>query len=74
MLSQDPSDPDEPFFILSLTEIPVSSSGERVDSVPEPLPSLPVTDAPIEQQRLVPAVLSDGHFSHAGVDVTPFDV
>ncbi|KAI4816213.1 hypothetical protein KUCAC02_008548 [Chaenocephalus aceratus] len=52
MLPQDPSDPDEPFFILSLTEIPVSSSGERVDSVPEPLPSLPVTDAPIEQQSV----------------------
>ncbi|KAL3042038.1 hypothetical protein OYC64_020066 [Pagothenia borchgrevinki] len=52
MLPQDPSDPDEPFFILSLTEIPVSSSGEGVNSVPEPLPSLPVTDAPIEQQSV----------------------
>ncbi|KAK1884579.1 Transcription factor TFIIIB component B'' like [Dissostichus eleginoides] len=52
MLPQDPSDPDEPFFILSLTEIPVSSSGEGVDSVPEPLPSLPVADAPIEQQSV----------------------
>ncbi|XP_034094683.1 transcription factor TFIIIB component B'' homolog isoform X2 [Gymnodraco acuticeps] len=52
MLPQDPSDPDEPFFILSLTEIPVSSSGEGVDSVSEPLPSLPVTDAPIEQQSV----------------------
>ncbi|KAJ4925875.1 hypothetical protein JOQ06_008061 [Pogonophryne albipinna] len=52
MLPQDPSDPDEPFFILSLTEIPVSSSREGVDSVPEPLPALPVTDAPIEQQSV----------------------
>lgn len=52
---QVPSDPDEPFFILSLTEIPVCSSGEVVDSVCEPFPYLPVTDTSIQQQRLVPA-------------------
>ncbi|XP_044189507.1 transcription factor TFIIIB component B'' homolog isoform X1 [Thunnus albacares] len=53
MLSM-PSDPDEPFFILSLTEIPVSSSGEVVDSTSEPPPYLPVTDASIQQQSSVP--------------------
>ncbi|XP_049909320.1 transcription factor TFIIIB component B'' homolog isoform X4 [Epinephelus moara] len=47
---QEPSDPDEPFFILSLTEIPVCSAGEVLGSVPEPLPYLPVTDASVEQQ------------------------
>lgn len=52
---QVPSDPDEPFFILSLTEIPVCSSGEVADSASEPLPYLPVTDASMLQQRLVPA-------------------
>ncbi|XP_075938415.1 uncharacterized protein LOC142938781 isoform X2 [Anarhichas minor] len=53
MLSQqEPSDPDEPFFILSLTEIPVCPLSEAVDSVPEPLPYLPVTDASIEQQSV----------------------
>ncbi|KAM6901339.1 uncharacterized protein PEZ65_019473 isoform 2-T2 [Lycodopsis pacificus] len=53
MLSQqEPSDPDEPFFILSLTEIPVCPLSEAVDSVPEPLPYLPVTDAPVEQQSV----------------------
>ncbi|XP_013885327.1 transcription factor TFIIIB component B'' homolog [Austrofundulus limnaeus] len=40
-----PSDPDEPFFILSLTEIPVSSVREGVDSAPEHLPDPPVTDS-----------------------------
>ncbi|KAK9532323.1 hypothetical protein VZT92_009711 [Zoarces viviparus] len=53
MLSQqEPSDPDEPFFILSLTEIPVCPLSEAVDSVPEPLPYLPVTDASVEQQSV----------------------
>ncbi|XP_031716206.1 transcription factor TFIIIB component B'' homolog isoform X2 [Anarrhichthys ocellatus] len=53
MLSQqEPSDPDEPFFILSLTEIPVCPLSEAVDSVPEHLPYLPVTDASIEQQSV----------------------
>ncbi|TMS08554.1 hypothetical protein E3U43_006037 [Larimichthys crocea] len=51
MLSdQVPSDPDEPFFILSLTEIPVCPSGEVVDSVSEPLSYLPATDASVQQQ------------------------
>lgn len=50
---QVPSDPDEPFFILSLTEIPVCSSGEVVDSVSEPLSYLPAADASAQQQRLV---------------------
>ncbi|XP_026210201.1 transcription factor TFIIIB component B'' homolog isoform X2 [Anabas testudineus] len=55
MLSEQvPSDPDEPFFILSLTEIPVSSSGEVVDSAAEPLSYLPVTDASIPQQSGLP--------------------
>ncbi len=52
---QVPPDPDEPFFILSLTEIPVCSSGEVVGGASEPLPYLPVTDASMRQQRLVPA-------------------
>ncbi|XP_035847244.1 transcription factor TFIIIB component B'' homolog [Sander lucioperca] len=52
LLQQEPLDADEPFFILSLTEIPVCSLGEVVDSVPEPLPYLPVTDASIEQQSV----------------------
>ncbi|XP_072310566.1 uncharacterized protein [Eucyclogobius newberryi] len=42
--SEIPSDPDEPFFILSLTEIPVCPSGDLVGSGS----SLPVTEA---QQR-----------------------
>uniref|UniRef100_UPI0037E7F656 transcription factor TFIIIB component B'' homolog n=1 Tax=Semicossyphus pulcher TaxID=241346 RepID=UPI0037E7F656 len=55
MLSgQVPSDPDEPFFILSLTEIPVCSSGQALDSASEPLPYLPVTDASVQQQSSVP--------------------
>lgn len=45
------SDPDEPFFILSLTEIPVRSSGQEVDSAEEPLPYLPLADASIQQHR-----------------------
>ncbi|XP_029300318.1 LOW QUALITY PROTEIN: transcription factor TFIIIB component B'' homolog [Cottoperca gobio] len=51
-MRQEPSDADEPFFILSLTEIPVCSSGAAVGSVPEPLPYLHVTDASIEQQSI----------------------
>ncbi len=53
---QVPPDPDEPFFILSLTEIPVCSSGEVVGGASEPLPYLPVTDASMRQQRLVPFI------------------
>lgn len=48
-----PSDPDEPFFILSLTEIPVCSSGEVLASAPKPLPYLAGPDVSIQQQRLV---------------------
>lgn len=51
MLSaQVPADPDEPFFILSLTEIPVGSLAEMGDSSSEPLPLLPVTELS-QQQR-----------------------
>ncbi|XP_008274380.1 transcription factor TFIIIB component B'' homolog isoform X3 [Stegastes partitus] len=46
---QVPSDPDEPFFILSLTEIPVSSSGEVGNSAAEHLSYLPVTDASVQR-------------------------
>ncbi|XP_050928960.1 mucin-12 isoform X1 [Lates calcarifer] len=68
MLSeQAPSDPEETFFILALTEIPVCSSGEVVDSAAEPLPYLPVADASIQQQSSVPgeslAAAGDGSLS-----------
>ncbi|XP_034402460.1 transcription factor TFIIIB component B'' homolog isoform X3 [Cyclopterus lumpus] len=39
--SQEPSDPEEPFFILSLTEIPVCSLSEPVAGGPERLPRAP---------------------------------
>ncbi|XP_039635737.1 mucin-5AC isoform X3 [Perca fluviatilis] len=72
LLQQEPLDADEPFFILSLTEIPVCSLGEVVDSVPEPLPYLPVTEASIEQQS-VPgeslAAAGDGLLSNVAVPV-----
>lgn len=52
MLSgQVPADPDEPFFILSLTEIPVGSLGEMGDGTSEPLPLLPVTELSQQQQQ-----------------------
>ncbi|GLD51698.1 transcription factor TFIIIB component B'' homolog [Lates japonicus] len=68
MLSeQAPSDPEETFFILALTEIPVCSSGEVVDSAAEPLPYLPVADVSIQQQSSVPgeslAAAGDGSLS-----------
>ncbi|XP_058473046.1 transcription factor TFIIIB component B'' homolog isoform X2 [Solea solea] len=47
---QVPSDKDEPFFILSLTEIPVGSSGELVETAAEPLPL--VGETSIQQQSL----------------------
>lgn len=50
---QEPSDPNEQFFILSLTEIPVSSSGEVVNSGAEHLSYLPVTDASVQQPSSV---------------------
>lgn len=60
MLSEQvTSDPDEPFFILSLTEIPVRSSGQEVDSAGEPLPYLSLADASIQQHRF--AFLSASH-------------
>ncbi|XP_027137925.1 transcription factor TFIIIB component B'' homolog isoform X2 [Larimichthys crocea] len=66
MLSdQVPSDPDEPFFILSLTEIPVCPSGEVVDSVSEPLSYLPATDASVQQQSDLGA--ADGLLSDVAV-------
>ncbi|XP_055009737.1 uncharacterized protein LOC110157403 isoform X2 [Boleophthalmus pectinirostris] len=40
-----PSDPDEPFFILSLTEIPVCPVGEAVESAPKSCLPLPVMEA-----------------------------
>ncbi|XP_019937683.2 transcription factor TFIIIB component B'' homolog isoform X2 [Paralichthys olivaceus] len=49
---QMPSDPDEPFFILSLSEIPVCSSGEVMDSAAEPLPYLPDGYAPMQPQSV----------------------
>ncbi|XP_044029871.1 transcription factor TFIIIB component B'' homolog isoform X3 [Siniperca chuatsi] len=70
---QVPSDPDEPFFILSLTEIPVCSSGEVVDSVSVPPPYLPVTDASIQQQSVLGeslAAAGDGPLSNDAVPVS----
>ncbi|KAM8743682.1 uncharacterized protein AB9X84_017944 isoform 2-T2 [Acanthopagrus schlegelii] len=65
---QMPSDPDEPFFILSLTEIPVCSSGDASD------PYLPVTDISTQQQS-VPgeslAVAGDGPLFNVAVPVSP---
>ncbi|XP_074472931.1 uncharacterized protein LOC141756873 isoform X2 [Sebastes fasciatus] len=70
---QEPSDPEEPFFILSLTEIPVGPSGEVAGSVPEPLPYLPVTDASIAQQSIPgesSAAAGDGPLSDVAVPVS----
>ncbi|XP_071380914.1 transcription factor TFIIIB component B'' homolog [Centroberyx affinis] len=50
LTEQVPTDPEEPFFILSLTEIPVFPSADEVGSISEPLHYLPVTDAPIQLQ------------------------
>ncbi|XP_074547081.1 uncharacterized protein LOC141805789 [Halichoeres trimaculatus] len=50
MLSgQEPSDPDEPFFTLCLTEIPVCSSAEVLDSASVLLSHIPVTEASQQQ-------------------------
>uniref|UniRef100_A0A671XHW1 Myb-like domain-containing protein n=1 Tax=Sparus aurata TaxID=8175 RepID=A0A671XHW1_SPAAU len=65
---QMPSDPDEPFFILSLTEIPVCSSGDVSD------PYLPVTDASMQQQSVTGESLAfagDGPLSNVAVTVSP---
>lgn len=56
---QVPSDPEEPFFILSLTEIPVSSSEEVIGRGSEPLHYPSATDnTPLQQQRLAPTLIS----------------
>ncbi|XP_026153217.1 transcription factor TFIIIB component B'' homolog isoform X2 [Mastacembelus armatus] len=52
LLEQVPSDPDEPFFILSLTEIPVCSSADVLDSAAEPLSYPSVTDASVLEQSV----------------------
>nr|XP_046230918.1 transcription factor TFIIIB component B'' homolog isoform X2 [Scatophagus argus] len=57
---QMPSDPDEPFFILSLTEIPVCSLAEVVNRTPEPVPYLPETDASVQQQSVPAEQLAAG--------------
>ncbi|MED6250262.1 hypothetical protein ATANTOWER_028009 [Ataeniobius toweri] len=49
---QVPSDPDEPFFILSLTEVPVSSAGEVETSPAERLSYLPATGASGQQSSV----------------------
>ncbi|XP_069556991.1 transcription factor TFIIIB component B'' homolog isoform X2 [Brachyistius frenatus] len=61
-----PSDPNELFFILSLTEIPVCSSGEVVNSAAEHLSCLPVTDASVRQPRI-----SGESLAAAGHDPVP---
>ncbi|XP_056147050.1 mucin-2-like isoform X2 [Lampris incognitus] len=51
VLSEEvPPNPEEPFFILSLTEIPVFPSGEEMESVSEPIPYLPATDETVQLQ------------------------
>ncbi|XP_072227461.1 uncharacterized protein [Leuresthes tenuis] len=66
---QVPSDPDEPFFILSLTEIPVSSAGEEMSSGAEHLSYLPVTDASMQQPSVSGESLAagGGSVSHVAV-------
>lgn len=64
---QVPADPNEPFFILSLTEIPVGSLGEMGDSTSEPLPHLPVTELSQQQQRF------GRHSAHAWTLFALFD-
>ncbi|XP_035463112.1 mucin-12 isoform X1 [Scophthalmus maximus] len=54
------SDSDEPFFILSLTEIPVCSSGEVMDSADQPRPCLPAGNAPTQQQSVPGERLAPG--------------
>ncbi|MEQ2225838.1 hypothetical protein ILYODFUR_021586, partial [Ilyodon furcidens] len=49
---QVPSDPDEPFFILSLTEVPVSSAGEVETSPAESFSYLPATGASGQQSSV----------------------
>lgn len=63
---QVPADPDEPFFILSLTEIPVGSLGGTGDSTSEALALLPATDLSQQQQR------SEQHSARAWTRFGPF--
>ncbi|XP_017283039.1 transcription factor TFIIIB component B'' homolog isoform X2 [Kryptolebias marmoratus] len=58
-----PSDPDEPFFILSLTAIPVSSAGEGETISSEHLSDLPVTDSSVHQPSVSLEVAGDGFVS-----------
>nr|XP_057920324.1 transcription factor TFIIIB component B'' homolog isoform X2 [Doryrhamphus excisus] len=51
-----PSDPDEPFFILSLTEIPVVCAGEVPAAAPQPPPPLPEAHASGQQSLAVDTV------------------
>uniref|UniRef100_A0A673ZLB5 Mucin-5AC-like n=1 Tax=Salmo trutta TaxID=8032 RepID=A0A673ZLB5_SALTR len=55
LLDQAPSDPDEPIFILSLTEIPVLPTGEEngctSQTLSEPFFFLPVADAGAQLQH-----------------------
>lgn len=53
------SDPEESFFILSLTEIPVCSSGDTVDGAAEHVSYLPTTDASTQQHRFVPSFITE---------------
>ncbi|XP_076020046.1 uncharacterized protein LOC143011172 isoform X2 [Genypterus blacodes] len=56
---QAPSEQEEQFFILSLTEIPVSSSEQAAGSGSEPLLCPSVADnTPLQQQRLAPTLIS----------------
>ncbi|KAM4527596.1 uncharacterized protein PAE49_024383 isoform 2-T2 [Odontesthes bonariensis] len=66
---QVPLDPDEPFFILSLTEIPVSSAGEVVTSGAEHLSYLPVTDASMQRPGVSGESLAAGGGSMSYVAV-----
>ncbi|XP_016525326.1 uncharacterized protein LOC103135864 isoform X4 [Poecilia formosa] len=67
---QVPSDPDEPFFILSLTEIPVPSAGEVGASGAQNLSYLPATGAS-GQQPSVSEVSLRAEENHPEVSVEP---
>ncbi|XP_054612747.1 transcription factor TFIIIB component B'' homolog isoform X3 [Dunckerocampus dactyliophorus] len=62
-----PSDPDEPFFILSLTEIPVVSAGEVLDATPQPPTLIPEAHWSVQQSLAVGNVV-------AGQDASTPDV
>ncbi|XP_035996610.1 transcription factor TFIIIB component B'' homolog [Fundulus heteroclitus] len=67
---QVPSDPDEPFFILSLTEIPVSSAGEVEARAAENLAYLPATGGS-GQQSSVSEVSLEAEEDHPECSVEP---